>query len=130
MNIKVLAAGSGQGFSIYAIIVDDHCLVEEFIDNLNVHYQKQITNLLERIFTAGLPKGIEKFRNIDDGIYELKTRSGIRLLSFFAGPNLPRSIILTHGFHKPNSRVLKREKQKALTWLNEYNSSENTIISD
>ena len=45
MDIKDIASGTGQGFSIYAIIVDNHCLVEEFIDNLDVQYQKHISHL-------------------------------------------------------------------------------------
>lgn len=130
MHIKEIARGINQGFTIYAIIVDNHCLFEEFVDNLDVKYQKPITNLLKQIFETGLPKGIERFRPIDDEIYELKTRSGVRILSFFAGPNLPKSIILTHGFHKPHGKILKRETQKAIAWLNEYNHTETNIVSD
>ena len=129
MDIKKMAEGTGQGFSIYAILVDNHCLVEEFVDNLDDKYQKHITHLLKRIFETGLPKNKERFRHIDDQIYELKTRSGIRILSFFAGPNLPRSLILTHGFQKPHNKILKREKKKAMAWYDEYNNNENNIVS-
>lgn len=130
MNIIKIEGGTGQGFSLYAILVDNHCPVREYIEGLNVKYRTHIINLFQQIVTNGLPKSDERFRPIGDQIYELKTRSGVRILCFFAGSKLPRSLILTHGFKKPHRKILKRETEKAIAWHEEYNSSEIKIISE
>ena len=76
----------------------------------------------KRILDVGPPRNQEKFKSIGDGIYELKTRGGVRILAFFGGELLERSIVLTHGFKKPQKRVLKREKEKALRWYRDYSN--------
>jgi len=128
MVVTQLINGSGHGFSLYAILVDGHCIVQEFIESLDEKYQKQIINLFQNVATTGLPKSIEKFRPVDDKIYELKTRSGVRILCFFSGRILRKSLVLTHGFMKPGEKVLKREIKKAQTWFTEYISGEINII--
>jgi len=76
--------------------------------------------LFNRILEIGLPHNQEKFRDIGEKIYELKTRGGIRILGFFGGLNLPKSLILTHGFYKKHNKILVRERDKALKWFKEY----------
>jgi hypothetical protein len=129
MDIVQILGGTGQGFSLYAILVEDDCPVTDFIDSLDERYQKQVVNLFQQIATVGLPKNKERFRPIEDQIYELKTRGGVRILCFFAGSLLPRSLILTHGFFKPHRKILKRETEKAVAWRDDYESSKINIVS-
>ena len=128
MDITKILGGTGQGFNLYAILVQNHCLIQEFVDSLDDAYKKQVLNLFHQIITIGLPKNEERFRPIGDQIYELKTRRGVRLLCFFAGQNLPRSLILTHGFFKPQRKIFVREKKKAVAWREEYEGGEINIV--
>lgn len=127
--IAIMVSVTGQGFSLYAIQDSNRCLAQEYIESLEIKYQKQIINLFHQVTTAGLPKSEEKFRPIGDKIYEFKTRSGVRILCFFAGRNLRRALILTHGFQKPGGRIFQREKDKAITWHKEYMTGEVNIVS-
>ena len=128
MDITPIGTASESGFDLYAIVVDGICLVQSFIDNLIEKDQKQIIALFQLILDSGLPHNEQKFRNIGEQIYELKTRGGVRVLSFFGGPNLPKSLVLTHGFYKPGSRILVRERRRAIDWHNEYSNGDNNIV--
>ena len=128
MRITKLAERSAQGFNLYAILVNDHCLVQEYVDSLDDKNQKQVFTLFQHILAKGPPKNITKFRYVGDNIYELKTRRGVRILCFFGGQILTKSLILTHGFQKSHNRILKRQTEKALKWLNEYNIGQIKIV--
>ena len=85
MNIDLLARGSDLGFSLYALLEDDTCPIQGFIDNLQNSHRKQVVALFNRITHRGIPTNEEKFRKLRDKIFELKTRSGVRILCFFGG---------------------------------------------
>lgn len=127
--VEIMGGTTEQGFSLYAIQVNNRCLVQEYIDGLGVKYQTQIINLFHQVTTTGLPKNEERFRPIGDKIYELKTRNGVRVLCFFAGPILRKTLVLTHGFLKPGRKIFQREKNKAMNWHQEYTADEVNIIS-
>ena len=110
----------GPGFNLYALVIDKTYSVQEYISNLETIDQKQVVALFNLILQKGPPHNKQKFRSIGDAIYELKTRRGVRILCFYGGPNLPRSLVLTHGFSKPKRRGLASEKKKAVKWRKEY----------
>ena len=83
--------------------------------------KERMMALINRIKNHGLPDNIEKFRPLGDGIYELKTRGGSRILCFKGRPQY--SLVLTHGFPKCKPQRLRREKEKALAWYKEYQTS-------
>lgn len=120
MDIKLIADANPPGFKLYGLFANNVCIVTDYIDSLEEKDQKQVTNLFKHITSIGLPRNKEKFRDVNDGIFELKTRRGVRILSFSGGPGLPRSLILTHGFPKPNKKIFNREKAKALRWYKEF----------
>jgi phage-related protein len=116
----IIGTASGPGFNLFAIVIDNICLIREYIISLVEKDQKQTIALFKLILDSGLPYNIQKFRNIGEQIYELKTRGGVRIVGFFGGPNMPRTLILTHGFYKKHSKVSVREKKKAILWREEY----------
>ena len=111
---------SGKAFNLYAVELNNKCQVREYISNLEEIDQKQIFALFKYILENGPPNNKRKFNYIGDGIYELKTRRGVRILSFYGDPKLSRSLILTHGFRKPKKKQLADEKAKAVKWRKEY----------
>ncbi len=120
MDITLIESKSDMGFDLYALVIEDSCQVIEYIDSVDEKNQKQIAALFSRIIVKGLPHNEQKYRSLGDAIFELKTRGGLRVLCFTGGSFLLRSLILTHAFDKPHSRILQREKKKALDWRNQY----------
>jgi phage-related protein len=118
MDIAVI--GNGPEFSLYGLIIDGICQISVYLRDIDEVNLKQFAVLVNEILHHGPPKNKEKFRPLGDDIFELKTRNGMRIGCFFGGINLPKSLILTHGFSKCTSKKLQREKNKALKWLEEY----------
>ena len=108
---------SGQEYTISALIINGHCLVQEFLSGLDKQSEVQILSLLKRTGDNGPPINEEKFKHLEGKIYELKTRTGVRVLSFFGEG---KSLILTHGFFKPSKKKLQIEIGKAAEWEKTY----------
>ncbi len=108
----------GKVFTLFGIKNGDTSLVKEFLDGMDEQNRTQMMALINRIKDHGLLHNIEKFRPLGDGIYELKTRSGSRILCFMGRSQ--HSLVLTHGFPKCKPQRLKREKGRALAWYKEY----------
>lgn len=115
MNIVKLSTGTN--FTLYAVVENDRCFVQEFIDSLEHAHQSQVINLFRLILENGPPRNEEKFKYLGDNIYELKTRSGVRILSFFGGQ---KSLVLTNGFYKGKRKQVQREKEKAKRIYDNY----------
>jgi phage-related protein len=118
MTLKTLY--KGLRYTLYALVVNECCFVVEFLSDLDKQSEKQIFALFKHIGASGPPVNEEKFKHLEGKIYELKTRTGVRILSFFGKG---QSLILTHGFSKPSQRKLKIEISKAAEWEKAYQQS-------
>lgn len=118
MTLKTLY--KGLWYTLYALVVNESCFVVEFLSDLDKQSEKQIFALFKRIGTSEPPVNEEKFKHLEGKIYELKTRTGVRILSFFGKG---QSLILTHGFSKPSQKKLKIEISKAAEWEKAYQQS-------
>jgi phage-related protein len=107
-----------RGFTIYGIKNYDKSMAREYLDLLDDKNKVQMMALIDRIKEHGPPFNEEKFKSLGDGIFELKARSGSRILCFWGRPT--NSLVLTHGFYKCKPRRLEAEKQRALRWYKEY----------
>lgn len=115
VDIEVLL--DGEELILYALVVNKKCLIRDFISGLEVDDKNQVLNALNQRANRSQMHNQQHFRSLGGDIFELKTRNGIRILCFWAGP---RKLVLTHGFFKPHPKVLKQEKEKAIKWLKEY----------
>jgi phage-related protein len=111
---------SGPAYSLYGLVINNKCLIWEFINSLSGKDLTQIGALLNRILKNGPPVNERKFRNVGKKIYELKTPSGIRILCFKGGPNLENSLILTQAGRKIAKKKFQREIKKASKWQKEF----------
>lgn len=118
--MQILRISSGIKYDLYERAEGKIGQVTEYISTLADNEQKQIVALFKFILEKGPPINKEKFRHLGDQIYELKTRTGIRILSFYGAPLLHNALILTHGLRKPKKKVLMREKEKTLKWREEF----------
>ena len=109
---------SGRSYDIYAITVQGNCLVKEFIDSLEDPDQKKVMALLERAAEHGPPNNIEKFKKLEDNIWEFKSFQ-VRMLCSLEGRKV---IILTHGFIKKKDKCPPNEIARAKELLNAYHN--------
>lgn len=118
MTLKTLH--KGQRYTLYALVVNERCFMVEFLSDLDKQSETQIVALFKHIGASGPPVNEEKFKHLEGKIYELKTRTGVRVLSFFGEG---KSFILTHGFFKPSRKKLQTEIGKATEWEKAYQQS-------
>ena len=93
----------GVVHDIYVLHENDRCEMHDFIDELaqsNCNEHNKLISLLDRSASNGTPQNPEKFKRLQDRIYEFKTTGGIRVACFFDGRKV---IILTQGFKKKKS---------------------------
>jgi len=82
------------------------CLVTSFIKERLTSSQndrRQITALLDGVAAYGPPRSASRFRQLDGPIYELKTRSGVRIPCFL---DEDRVVICAEALRKPKARQL------------------------
>jgi len=106
----------GNYCSIYALIAKNRCPYKDYIEALENKYKTQVIALVNHIAERGT-HNILKMRPLREGIYELKTRSGIRIFCFFFEN---RMLLLTHGQRKPKPNALKIEIDKALALKKQF----------
>ncbi|MBI3351503.1 MAG: type II toxin-antitoxin system RelE/ParE family toxin [Nitrospirae bacterium] len=99
-----------------AITHSNKCLVELFIDTLPVSEQKKIFALLRRTAEHGTLKNEQKFKKLENNIFEFKADQ-VRVFCFFDKGKL---IILTHGFLKKSQKAPKSEIKQAKHLMEEY----------
>ena len=114
-NIEVLRYG--EAITLHALVVNNKCLIRDFINDLEDSDKKQVVSLLQQRADRLDIHNQQHFRSLGNEIFELKTRGGIRILCFWDGE---RKLVLTHGFLKPHQKVLNQEKKKAIRWLKEF----------
>lgn len=115
--MKLRKITDGKCWSIFAVQKQNYCQVIDFIDSLPERDHMQAVQRIEDLANSAQIRNEEKFRKIEQGIYELKTRNLVRFLCFY-GVN--RTIILTHGFKKRKRKTFRQETEKALIALKEY----------
>ncbi|MCB0482158.1 MAG: type II toxin-antitoxin system RelE/ParE family toxin [Flavobacteriales bacterium] len=94
----------------------------EFYNDKSEAVQTKIDYVLQIIITIEqIPKKF--FKHIEDGIYEIRIKSGsdiYRLFSFFDEGKL---VILLHGFTKKTQKLPRREIDKAMLLRRAYYES-------
>ena len=106
----------GRCFDIVGIAVNGTCHVREFIEHLDEANTKKVFALLQRAAEGGLPRNTEKFRHLEEKIYEFKSYQ-VRLLCFL---EKGRVVVLTHGFMKKKDRTPRAEIEKAKGLMASY----------
>lgn len=94
---------TGRRFSIVLLSDSEEFEIEAFFEGLPAQDQNQVDAILVRIADEGPLYNVEKCRELEDGIYELKT-SNVRLFWFYGTGG---EIYLSHGRMK-NELTKKR----------------------
>ena len=108
ISLKLVRRGKAK--TLYALTEEGgRCRYEQYIGALAKPARIKLTRLLERTATHGLPRNVQKFKHLEDRIYEFKSYQQ-RLLCF----QLPGDVIvITHGVTKRKSRMPRAEIERA-----------------
>ena len=83
----------GAKFDIVLLSETDETEFESFFEGLTEADQKQVDAILERMADHGPILNVEKSRELEDGIYEFKTKN-VRILWFY---DEGRIVLISHG---------------------------------
>lgn len=97
--------------TVLYVLTGSKCWAREYIDSLEDKDKIKLLALLKRISDHGLPRNEEKFKLLDDGIFEIKSYQD-RLLCFY-DRNKRNSLVITHGVKKKSQKLPKREIERA-----------------
>ena len=124
----------GQRYAIYALeerpvigeIAEPNRPLADFLNELeedDADEHARLVRLLEFVGDNEPPRNKEKCRQVGPGIFEFKTRGGVRVLWFYEANRL---IICTHGFPKSQEKRLSREVKRAEEWMKKYQAARQT----
>lgn len=116
MDLELIVEGSS--FTIYGIVSGDS--VKEFLEELRVddadeyaRIDRRITQMAEQ----GSSRRLNEFNDLGNGLYEMKTKGGTRIVFFY---DEGRLVICTHGFAKKSQRTPKRHLEVARDRKRDY----------
>ncbi|MBI5688308.1 MAG: type II toxin-antitoxin system RelE/ParE family toxin [Verrucomicrobia bacterium] len=123
-QVRLELIKDGQAFKIFALVVDEQNALLEFLNDQNEAMPDEtakLMRLLDNAAKSGPPRNEEKCRPLQDGIFEFKTRGGIRVFWFYDRDKL---IICTHGFVKKKQKTPPKEIERALKLKKLYENAE------
>lgn len=104
--------------TILYVLTGAKCWTREYIDSLEDKDKSKLLALLNRIVDNGPPRNKEKFRLLEDGIFEIKSYQD-RLLCFY-DKNKRNSLVITHGVKKKTQKLSRDEIERAKNLRKEY----------
>ncbi len=109
----------GRKFTISVVEPEESSSFELFFDSLEERDQNELDALLERMANHGPILNEQKSRQLDDDIYEFKTRN-VRVFYFY---EKGRVVILSHGKMKnelTKNRRYREEVQRAKELMSKW----------
>ncbi len=88
----------------------------EYAEKLSLSDKAKLENLLRLMGNMGRIRNPSKFRPEGDQIFALKPQPHRFLCFFFEGGKM----IITNGFIKKQNQLPKKEKERALRYMNDY----------
>lgn len=109
---------------IYSIGNDDSSAFKDYFDTLDGPDRKRLVALVKRLADTGQIRDEQKFRNLGNGVWELKTPTAKRVYCFWSNrKDFKGAVIITHGTEKRKPAALKREKKKVIEIINEFKTA-------
>lgn len=87
--------------------------VKEFLDGLDIKMRQKMLRSIQALQDMGISLRMPLSESLEDGIFELRAKSGTnisRVMYFFIIGN---RAVLTHGFIKKRQKTPRRELQRA-----------------
>ena len=83
----------------------------------------KLVRILDYVVEAGPPRDDEKSKLLRDGIFEFRTKGGLRLLWFYDEGSL---VICVNGYIKQGRKTPNQHIEEALSWKKNYLQAKKT----
>ena len=83
----------------------------------------KLVRILDYVVEAGPPKDAEKSKPLREGIFEFRTKGGLRLLWFY---DEGRVVICVNGYIKQGQKTPSQQIDEAIQWKNRYFEAKQT----
>ena len=83
----------------------------------------KLVRILDYVVETGPPKDAEKSKQLRDGIFEFRTKGGLRLLWFY---DEGRVVICVNGYIKQGQKIPSKQIEEAIRWKNRYFEAKQT----
>ena len=83
----------------------------------------KLVRILDYVVEAGAPKDAEKSKPLRQGIFEFRTKGGLRLLWFY---DERRVVICVNGYIKQGQKIPSKQIEEAIQWKNRYFEAKQT----
>lgn len=83
----------------------------------------KMVRILDYVIEAGPPKDAEKSKQLREGIFEFRTKGGLRLLWFY---DEGRVVICVNGYIKQGQKTPRQQIDEAIQWKSRYFEAKQT----
>jgi phage-related protein len=83
----------------------------------------KMVRILDYVIEAGPPKDAEKSKQLREGIFEFRTKGGLRLLWFY---DEGRVVICVNGYIKQGQKTPRQQINEAIQWKSRYFEAKQT----
>ena len=83
----------------------------------------KMVRILDCVIEAGPPKDAEKSKLLREGIFEFRTKGGLRLLWFY---DEGRVVICVNGYIKQGQKTPRQQIDEAIQWKSRYFEAKQT----
>ena len=83
----------------------------------------KLVRILDYVVEEGAPKDAEKSKPLREGIFEFRTKGGLRLLWFY---DERRVVICVNGYIKQGQKIPSKQIEEAIQWKNRYFEAKQT----
>ena len=102
----------GGRCTVFALAQENGCKAVDWLMELPEEVRLKLYRAIAMLAEQGLIRNQQRFRRLEDGVYELKLRNPpVRLFCFQHGPDW----VCTHGDRKPGQRELRVHIAKVKT---------------
>src|SRR6266487_4455068 len=83
----------------------------------------KLLRILDYVVETGAPKSAEKSKQLREGIFEFRTKGGLRLLWFYDEGSV---VICVNGYIKQGQKIPSQQIDQAIQWKNRYFEAKQT----
>jgi len=117
MPLVAVKVKQGIAFSVYVLEENGTCELLEFLENVAVGEMARFQRYLDRMKNHGLITNLTQSKQIEDGLYYLRTWDGLRVFYFL---DAGKMVICTNGYKKKKEKIDQKELKGARIWKQKY----------
>jgi hypothetical protein len=132
MKLHLVSSGLWTVLAVYAD--EERCDVLDLAKGLwrdDPREHARLMRAFERLSASGPPRNVQRSRALAHGIFELKTRGGVRVLFFFGEG---RVVVCSEALPKPKQRglavAIERAARSRWRYLNDKRRGALRIVED